>query len=44
VLYIQLSGCGAGLISVPAVFSELLVSELLGLELYLRVLYSLFLL
>lgn len=33
------SGCGAGL-GVPAVFSELLVSELLGLQLYLKVLYS----
>lgn len=42
-LYIHISGCGAGL-SVPAIFSGLLVSELLGLRLYLRVLYSLLLL
>lgn len=35
--------CGSGL-SVLAVFSELSVSELLGLLLYLRVLYGLFLL
>ena len=39
VVYIHVSGCGAGL-SVPAVFSEHLVSEPLGLQLYLRVLYS----
>lgn len=38
VLYIHVSGCGAGL-RMPAV-----LSELLGLQLYLRVLYSLLLL
>lgn len=41
-LYVHVSGCGAGL-SAPAVFSELLVSDLLGLQLYLRALYSLLL-